>query len=96
VIENLTTSRSAVKKEKRSWGLPSTATATDRRGERRGEPCWAISVLVALRRDLVHRMGRANRSLKTKCSEILPHDAEKAGLEPVMWKKRHFVHQAER
>jgi len=66
VIENLHDLQVAVKKEKAELGIAFDGDG-DRIGavDERGEPVLGDQLLVLFGRDLVHRMGRANRSSST-------------------------------
>jgi phosphomannomutase/phosphoglucomutase len=47
---------------------------------------------VLFARDLVRRMGKGHSVIfDVKCSEVLPQELKRAGLEPVMWKTGHSL-----
>jgi phosphomannomutase/phosphoglucomutase len=49
-------------------------------------------ILILLGRDLVHRLGPGHTVIfDVKCSEVLPQELQRAGLEPLMWKTGHSL-----
>ena len=57
-----------------------------------GKPVFGDQLLVLFARDLVRRMGKGHSVIfDVKCSEVLPQELKRAGLEPVMWKTGHSL-----
>jgi phosphomannomutase/phosphoglucomutase len=60
--------------------------------DEQGRIVFGDQLLVLLGRDLVHRMGAGHPVIfDVKCSEVLPRELRRSGLEPVMWKTGHSL-----
>jgi phosphomannomutase/phosphoglucomutase len=57
-----------------------------------GRVVFGDQLLILFGRDLVHRLGKGHAVIfDVKCSEVLPHELERVGLVPVMWKTGHSL-----
>lgn len=93
VVENLRDLQAAVQKEGAELGIAFDGDG-DRIGavDERGTPVFGDTLLVLFGRDLAQRMGKGHAVIfDVKCSEILPQELAKAGLEPTMWKTGHSL-----
>ena len=93
VVENLADLRAAVQRSGAELGI-----AFDGDGDRigavteAGEPVFGDQLLVLFGRDLAHRAGRGHAVIfDVKCSDVLPQELRRSGLEPVMWKTGHSL-----
>jgi phosphomannomutase/phosphoglucomutase len=93
VVENLADLRAAVRRTGAELGI-----AFDGDGDRigavteAGEPVFGDQLLVLFGRDLAHRAGPGHAVIfDVKCSDVLPQELRRAGLEPVMWKTGHSL-----
>ena len=93
VVENLADLRAAVRRSGAELGI-----AFDGDGDRigavteSGEPVFGDQLLVLFGRDLAHRAGRGHAVIfDVKCSDVLPQELRRSGLEPVMWKTGHSL-----
>jgi phosphomannomutase/phosphoglucomutase len=93
VVENLRDLRAAVPRAGAELGI-----AFDGDGDRigavteTGEPVFGDQLLVLFGRDLAQRAGRGHAVIfDVKCSDVLPQELRRAGLEPVMWKTGHSL-----
>ena len=58
----------------------------------RGEIVWGDHVLILYARDVLERTKKGQPIIfDVKCSQALPHEIEKAGGKPVMWKTGHSL-----
>ena len=83
----------AVKREGAELGLAFDGDA-DRIGlvDEEGRIIWGDHILILYARDVLERTGRGQPIIfDVKCSQALPHEIEKAGGEPVMWKTGHSL-----
>ena len=93
VPENLRDLQAAVKREKAELGIAFDGDG-DRIGavDERGRVVFGDQLLVLFGRDLVHRMGPGHSVIfDVKCSEVLPQELRRVGLDPVMWKTGHSL-----
>lgn len=93
VVENLRDLRAAVPRAGAELGI-----AFDGDGDRigavteTGEPVFGDQLLVLFGRDLALRAGPGHAVIfDVKCSDVLPHELRRAGLQPVMWKTGHSL-----
>jgi phosphomannomutase/phosphoglucomutase len=93
VVENLEDLRAAVVRTGAELGI-----AFDGDGDRigavteAGVPVFGDQLLVLFGRDLADRAGRGHAVIfDVKCSDVLPQELRRAGLEPVMWKTGHSL-----
>jgi phosphomannomutase/phosphoglucomutase len=57
-----------------------------------GRIIWGDHILILYARDVLERTGRGQPIIfDVKCSQALPHEIEKAGGRPVMWKTGHSL-----
>jgi len=57
-----------------------------------GRIIWGDHILILYARDVLERTGRGQPVIfDVKCSQALPHEIEKAGGTPVMWKTGHSL-----
>jgi phosphomannomutase/phosphoglucomutase len=57
-----------------------------------GRIIWGDHILILYARDVLERTGRGQAVIfDVKCSQALPHEIEKAGGRPVMWKTGHSL-----
>ncbi|HEX6599569.1 MAG TPA: phosphomannomutase/phosphoglucomutase [Gemmatimonadaceae bacterium] len=57
-----------------------------------GRIIWGDHILILYARDVLERTGRGQPVIfDVKCSQALPHEIEKAGGRPVMWKTGHSL-----
>ena len=57
-----------------------------------GKIIWGDHILILYARDVLERTGRGQPIIfDVKCSQALPHEIEKAGGRPVMWKTGHSL-----
>ncbi len=93
VLENLVDLQAAVVREGAELGIGFDGDG-DRIGvvDEQGKPVFGDQLLVLFARDLVRRMGKGHSVIfDVKCSEVLPQELKRAGLEPVMWKTGHSL-----
>src|SRR5437899_3899989 len=96
VLDNLRDLQAAVRRERSELGIAFDGDG-DRIGavDEQGRPVFGDQLLVLLGRDVAHRLGRGGRgqpvSFDVKCSEVLPRELARVGLEPVMWKTGHSL-----
>ena len=93
VLENLHDLQAAVRREGAELGIAFDGDG-DRIGavDEQGRPVLGDQLLVLLGRDLARRMGPGHPVIfDVKCSEILPRELARVGLEPTMWKTGHSL-----
>ncbi len=93
VPENLRDLQAAVRREGAELGIAFDGDG-DRIGavDEQGRPVFGDTLLVLFGRDLAQRMGRGHAVIfDVKCSEVLPRELVRAGLEPTMWKTGHSL-----
>jgi phosphomannomutase/phosphoglucomutase len=93
VVENLQDIIAKVREVGADLGIAFDGDA-DRIGvvDGRGEIIWGDHVLILYARDVLSRTGRNQPIIfDVKCSQALPHEIEKAGGTPVMWKTGHSL-----
>ncbi|PYO98589.1 MAG: phosphomannomutase [Gemmatimonadetes bacterium] len=96
VLDNLRDLQAAVRRERPELGIAFDGDG-DRIGavDEQGRPVFGDQLLVLLGRDVAHRLGRGGRGqpviFDVKCSEVLPRELARVGLEPVMWKTGHSL-----
>src|SRR5437867_646849 len=93
VLENLHDLQAAVRREGAELGIAFDGDG-DRIGavDEQGRPVFGDLLLVLLGRDLARRSGPGHAVIfDVKCSEVLPQELERIGLEPVMWKTGHSL-----
>src|SRR5207253_2880945 len=96
VLDNLRDLQAAVRRERSELGIAFDGDG-DRIGavDEQGRPVFGDQLLVLLGRDVAHRLGRGGRGqpviFDVKCSEVLPRELARVGLEPVMWKTGHSL-----
>jgi len=93
VIENLRDLQAAVRREGAELGIAFDGDG-DRIGavDEQGRAVFGDLLLVLLGRDLARRSGPGHAVIfDVKCSEVLPQELERIGLEPVMWKTGHSL-----
>jgi phosphomannomutase / phosphoglucomutase len=103
VPENLRDLQAAVPREGAELGIAFDGDG-DRIGavDERGHPVFGDQLLVLLGRDLARRLGGAEGGMgkgkgsravifDVKCSEVLPRELTRAGLQPIMWKTGHSL-----
>src|SRR6266516_3638195 len=93
VLENLRDLEAAVRREGAELGIAFDGDG-DRIGvvDERGRALFGDQLLVLLGRDLARRGGRGARVVfDVKCSEVLPRELARVGLQPTMWKTGHSL-----
>jgi len=93
VPENLEDLIAAVKRDGAELGIAFDGDA-DRIGlvDGEGRIIWGDHILILYARDVLERTGRGQPIIfDVKCSQALPHEIEKAGGVPVMWKTGHSL-----
>src|SRR5690349_10893234 len=93
VVENLQDIIAKVRETGADLGIAFDGDA-DRIGvvDARGEIIWGDHVLILYARDVLARTGKGQPIIfDVKCSQALPHEIEKAGGRPVMWKTGHSL-----
>ncbi|HXQ28064.1 MAG TPA: phosphomannomutase/phosphoglucomutase [Gemmatimonadales bacterium] len=93
VPENLVDLQAAVKKERAEIGIAFDGDG-DRIGavDEAGHIVVGDQLLILFGRDLALRQGPRHPVIfDVKCSEVLPQELERVGLEPVMWKTGHSL-----
>jgi phosphomannomutase/phosphoglucomutase len=93
VVENLQDIIAKVREVGADLGIAFDGDA-DRIGvvDGRGEIIWGDHVLILYARDVLARTGKGQPIIfDVKCSQALPHEIEKAGGTPVMWKTGHSL-----
>ena len=93
VLENLRDLQAAVRREGAELGIAFDGDG-DRIGavDEQGQAVLGDQLLVLLGRDLARRMGPGHAVIfDVKCSEILPRELARVGLEPTMWKTGHSL-----
>ncbi|HEX5831160.1 MAG TPA: phosphomannomutase/phosphoglucomutase [Gemmatimonadaceae bacterium] len=93
VVENLHDLIATVRHEGADLGIAFDGDA-DRIGvvDDHGEIVWGDHVLVLYARDVLARTGAGQPIIfDVKCSQALPHEIERAGGRPVMWKTGHSL-----
>ena len=93
LLENLRDLQAAVQREGAEFGIGFDGDG-DRIGvvDERGKVVFGDQLLVLFARDLVRRLGTGYPVIfDVKCSEVLPQELRRAGLEPVMWKTGHSL-----
>src|SRR5207245_1589586 len=93
VIENLRDLQAAVRREGAELGIAFDGDG-DRIGavDEQGRAVFGDLLLVLLGRDLARRSGPGHAVIfDVKCSEVLPQELKRVGLEPVMWKTGHSL-----
>ena len=93
VVENLQDIIAKVREVKADLGIAFDGDA-DRIGvvDARGEIIWGDHVLILYARDVLARTGKGQPIIfDVKCSQALPHEIEKAGGKPVMWRTGHSL-----
>ena len=93
VVENLQDIIAKVREVKADLGIAFDGDA-DRIGvvDSRGEIIWGDHVLILYARDVLARTGQGQPIIfDVKCSQALPHEIEKAGGKPVMWRTGHSL-----
>ena len=93
VMENLRDLQAAVVREKAELGIGFDGDG-DRIGvvDERGNPVFGDQLLVLFARDLARRIGKGFPVIfDVKCSDVLPLELKRSGLEPVMWKTGHSL-----
>ena len=99
VLDNLRDLQAAVRREGTELGIAFDGDG-DRIGavDEQGRPVFGDQLLVLLGRDLAHRLKRGGGGgehqaviFDVKCSEVLPRELTRVGLNPVMWKTGHSL-----
>src|SRR5437660_7882270 len=93
VVENLRDLQAAVRREGAELGIAFDGDG-DRIGavDEQGRAVFGDLLLVLLGRDLARRSGPGHAVIfDVKCSEVLPQELKRVGLEPVMWKTGHSL-----
>jgi len=93
VPKNLEDLIAAVKRDGAELGIAFDGDA-DRIGvvDGDGRIVWGDHILILYARDVLARTGRGQPIIfDVKCSQALPHEIEKAGGTPVMWKTGHSL-----
>ena len=93
VLENLHDLQAAVRREGAELGIAFDGDG-DRIGavDEQGRAVLGDQLLVLLGRDLARRMGKGHPVIfDVKCSEILPRELARVGLQPTMWKTGHSL-----
>jgi len=93
VMENLRDLQAAVQREGAELGIAFDGDG-DRIGavDEQGRAVFGDLLLVLLGRDLARRSGPGHAVIfDVKCSEVLPQELKRVGLEPVMWKTGHSL-----
>jgi phosphomannomutase/phosphoglucomutase len=93
VPANLQDLIAAVKREGAELGIAFDGDA-DRIGlvDGDGRIIWGDHILILYARDVLERTGRGQPIIfDVKCSQALPHEIERAGGTPVMWKTGHSL-----
>jgi phosphomannomutase/phosphoglucomutase len=93
VLENVRDLQAAVRREGAEFGIGFDGDG-DRIGvvDEKGNVVFGDQLLVLFARDLVRRFGGGHPVIfDVKCSEVLPLELKRAGLEPVMWKTGHSL-----
>ena len=93
VPENLRDLQAAVVRERAELGIAFDGDG-DRIGavDETGRPVFGDQLLVLFGRDLADRVGPGHPVIfDVKCSEVLPGELKRVGLEPVMWKTGHSL-----
>jgi phosphomannomutase/phosphoglucomutase len=93
VPANLQDLIAAVKREGAALGIAFDGDA-DRIGlvDGDGRIIWGDHILILYARDVLERTGRGQPIIfDVKCSQALPHEIERAGGTPVMWKTGHSL-----
>ena len=93
VPENLGDLIAAVKRDGAELGIAFDGDA-DRIGlvDGEGRIVWGDHILILYARDVLERTGSGQPIIfDVKCSQALPHEIEKAGGVPVMWKTGHSL-----
>lgn len=93
VPANLSDLISAVKREGAELGIAFDGDA-DRIGlvDDQGRIVWGDHILILYARDVLERTGRGQSIIfDVKCSQALPHEIERAGGVPQMWKTGHSL-----
>ena len=93
VVENLQDIIAKVREVGADLGIAFDGDA-DRIGvvDARGEIIWGDHVLILYARDVLARAGAGQPIIfDVKCSQALPHEIEKAGGRPIMWKTGHSL-----
>ena len=93
VPANLEALIAAVKRDSAELGLAFDGDA-DRIGlvDDEGRIVWGDHILILYARDVLERTGRGQSIIfDVKCSQALPHEIEKAGGVPEMWKTGHSL-----
>ncbi|HEV2751398.1 MAG TPA: phosphomannomutase/phosphoglucomutase [Gemmatimonadales bacterium] len=97
VPDNLRDLQATVQREQAELGIAFDGDG-DRIGavDERGRPVFGDQLLVLLGRDLARRLGKTGGGAQAvifdvKCSEVLPRELARVGLQPVMWKTGHSL-----
>ena len=93
VVENLEDIIGAVRSQHAELGIAFDGDA-DRIGvvDEHGGIVWGDHILIIYARDVLERTGRGQPIIfDVKCSQALPHEIERAGGRPVMWKTGHSL-----
>jgi phosphomannomutase / phosphoglucomutase len=93
VAENLLDLQAAVRRERAEIGIAFDGDG-DRIGavDEAGRIVVGDQLLILFGRDLARRQGPKHPVIfDVKCSEVLPQELERIGLEPVMWKTGHSL-----
>src|SRR2546429_3384599 len=93
VVENLRDLQAAVRRDGAELGIAFDGDG-DRIGavDEQGRPVFGDQLLVLLGRDLARRMGPGHAVIfDVKCSEVLPRELTRVGLQPTMWKTGHSL-----
>lgn len=96
VLENLVDLQQAVRRTGAELGIAFDGDA-DRIGavDELARPVFGDQLLILLGRDAVRRFGEGIPVIfDVKCSDALPHELERAGARPVMWKTGHSLIKA--
>src|SRR3989440_290987 len=93
VVENLRDLQAAVRRDGAELGIAFDGDG-DRIGavDEQGRAVLGDQLLVLLGRDLARRMGPGHPVIfDVKCSEVLPRELARVGLQPTMWKTGHSL-----
>src|SRR5437588_384244 len=93
VLENLHDLQAAVRRDGAELGIAFDGDG-DRIGavDEQGRAVLGDQLLVLLGRDLARRMGPGHPVIfDVKCSEVLPRELARVGLQPTMWKTGHSL-----
>src|SRR5204862_6931250 len=93
VFENLHDLQATVRREGAELGIAFDGDG-DRIGavDEQGRAVLGDQLLVLLGRDLARRMGPGHPGIfDVKCSEVLPRELARVGLQPTMWKTGHSL-----